>query len=192
MFRKISQSMDISQDDTLFELGGPSEGSIPFVSLFNDVLVLNMSLRNVSHQQLGYPSNTKVILGDGSSLPLKDKCADYVLSIAVIEHVPKKQRHMVSSEVYRVAKKGIVFTTPNYFFPFEPHYLLPFFQFVPERFRRKLVVDWGLTIGHIKRDTYEEISLLTRKELKHLFPEAEVFGYGLPLIPLWWVVIRKC
>jgi hypothetical protein len=64
---------------------------------------------------------------------------------------------------------------------------MPFLQFTPEGIRRKLVVDYGLTIGHMSRANYQEISLPKKGELERLFPEAEVRGWGMPWLRFHWV-----
>jgi|GEM_PF-1314185 len=179
--------MKPSVNDILLEIGGPSKGTQKVISLFEKVLVANIEIRPMSMSELGYPQSAQIILSDGCKLPLKSKSVDYVFSNATLEHVPKDQWPLLAQEVVRVARKGFFVSTPNHYFPFEPHYLMPLFQFVPESTRRKLVVDYGFTIGCMSRTTYEEINLPRRKELKQLFPKAKVHGWGMPLIPFHWV-----
>lgn len=49
----------------------------------------------------------------------------------MIEHVPHELQPAFVSEVRRVATRYFV-QTPNRYFPIEPHYQLPLFQFLPE------------------------------------------------------------
>jgi len=49
-------------------------------------------------------------------------------SKAVIEHIDKNKRFLFANEVRRFTRKGYFITTTNFFFPFEPNYLCPFFS----------------------------------------------------------------
>ena len=56
---------------------------------------------------------------------------DIVFSNSVIEHVGDyEQQRQMATEVMRVGKKYFV-QTPNLFFPIEPHFVFPLFQFMP-------------------------------------------------------------
>jgi len=107
-------------------------------------------------------------------MSLEDKSIDYVFSNAVIEHIDKHKRDLFANEIRRVCKKGYFITTPNFFFPFEPHYLCPFFTYLPEILKRTLKK--YITLGHYRKGYYEKIDLLTKKELQKLFPEAKIIG----------------
>jgi hypothetical protein len=87
----------------------------------------------------------------------------------VIEHVPRDRQEAFAREVRRVGRRYFV-QTPNRWFPIEPHYQLPFFQFVPERARRALTDH--IEIGWMARGGWAEINLLDRRELQALFPDA--------------------
>jgi len=55
------------------------------------------------------------VLGDGTSLPFKNESFDVVISLQVIEHIPKKKVFPYLNEIKRVLKSGGMFilTTPN-------------------------------------------------------------------------------
>jgi ubiquinone/menaquinone biosynthesis C-methylase UbiE len=55
-----------------------------------------------------------LIQADAQALPLKDKCADYVLCSETIEHLQDSE--VAIEEVSRVAHKEFVISTPNYGF----------------------------------------------------------------------------
>jgi SAM-dependent methyltransferase len=180
--------MKPSEYDVLLEIGGPSGGSQKVISFFRDILVANLEDRK-SMQRCNYPENAQLILSDGTILPLKDKSVDFVFSNATLEHIPKERWPLLAQEIKRVARKGYFISAPNYYFPFEPHYLMPFFQFIPESFKQKLVIDHGLTIGWMSKTTYQRINLPKKGELQCLFPQAEVKGggWGKPLLPFHWI-----
>ena len=71
-----------------------------------------------------------VLEADGTQLPFGDGEFDVAFSNSVIEHVPPELQAKFASEVGRVADRYFV-QTPNRYFPIEPHYQLPLFQFLP-------------------------------------------------------------
>ena len=119
-------------------------------------------------------SHVEGIVGDACDMPLKDKSVDFVFSNAVIEHIDKERRYFFANEIRRVARKGYFITTPNFYFPFKLHYLCPFFQYLPEGFKKFFKKYFSL--GHYGKGAYEKIDLLTKKELKTLFPEGNILG----------------
>lgn len=61
----------------------------------------------------------------------QDNEFDIAFSNSVIEHVGNyTQQEQFVQEIKRVAKSYFV-QTPNYYFPIEPHFLFPFYQFLP-------------------------------------------------------------
>ena len=83
------------------------------------------------------------------------------------------------NEIIRVCKRYFV-QTPNYFFPIEPHFLFPFFQFLPFSIRVWLVLHYNLGWFDKAHDISSAhaivggITLLKKKELRMLFPNARI------------------
>ena len=101
-------------------------------------------------------------------------------SNSVIEHVGDWARMtQFSKELQRVARKYFV-QTPNYWFPLEPHFMSPFFHWLPKPFQVWLVMH--LSLGHFDRassvdeavQTVEGTRLLNKSMFHELFPEAEL------------------
>jgi hypothetical protein len=124
------------------------------------------------------------VAGDATNMSaFRNKEFDFVFSNSVIEHVGNyyHQRQM-AEEIRRVGKLYFI-QTPNRFFPIEPHFLFPFFQFLPLRFRVFLVQRFDLGFyaqGGVsdKREAAKVVSsirLLTEKELKKLFPGGTIY-----------------
>ncbi len=74
-----------------------------------------------------------LLRGDAMSMPFPDQSIDLVLCAQVYEHVPDDVR--LFEEIYRVLRPGgvVFFSGPNWLFPIEPHYYLPFLHWLPER-----------------------------------------------------------
>jgi hypothetical protein len=111
----------------------------------------------------------------------QNKSFDVVFSNSVIEHVGSydDQRRM-AMEVDRVAKRYFV-QTPNKRFPLEPHFLFPFFQYLPSGVRAQMVhrfdVGWYKRIPSIEkaREEVDSIQLLTKRKFADLFPGATIY-----------------
>lgn len=87
-------------------------------------------------------ANFKSIVGDAINMShFKDQEFDVVFSNSVIEHLGslENQREM-AKEIRRVGKYYFV-QTPNRFFFIEPHFLIPFFNLLPEIVRIWLIVN---------------------------------------------------
>jgi len=162
---------------TLLDVGGSPgiDGEfLPLYSRFSKVVIVN--LEDSFDGLDGYPVSK--ILADGRRLPFADKSFDWVFSNAVIEHVGDgADQESFAHEIRRVASCGYFVATPNRYFPIEPHTLLPLYQFLPVRVQRRVV---RFSPGYLRE--YEQINLLSPAQMRLLFPEAEVFCTGLPII----------
>jgi SAM-dependent methyltransferase len=116
-----------------------------------------------------------------AGLPFADDEFDLVYSSSVIEHIPPAQRNAFATEVRRVGRGWFV-QTPAFSFPIEPHALLPFAHWLPPAVRRPY---WRLGAA----GAWEEISLLSRREMEALFGLALPERVG-PLVKSW-VCVHK-
>jgi len=110
-------------------------------------------------------------LFDGCSLPFPDQSFDLVFSNAVVEHIlgPGRQEQF-AKEIMRVGKSWFA-TTPNFWYPFEVHHHLPFFQFLP----RPVQMQYNRLLGtHIPKGKVLELGLLSARQLRRLFPPARI------------------
>ena len=145
---------------------------------------------NVGPQFVPSPQFESVI-GDARNLSqYADGTFDVVFSNSVIEHLgpDKLDLARMASEVMRVGKRYFV-QTPNKYFPLEPHFLFPGFQFLPLGVRTWLVshydVGWYKRIPDpaLARAEVERILLLSERELRKMFPECSIYReyiLGLP------------
>jgi hypothetical protein len=121
------------------------------------------------------------IIGDGRQLDaFADGSFDICFSNSVIEHVGTFYDQIaMAHEVRRVGKTYFI-ETPYRFFPLEPHFLVPGWQFLPSGLRTQ--VCRYFTVGWMRRQPdwllshaeVEQIRLLSIAEFKRLFPDAVV------------------
>lgn len=122
------------------------------------------------------------IAGDARVMSqFSDKQFDLVFSNSTIEHVGNySDQKRMANEVTRIGRKYYV-QTPNRSFPIEPHFIFPFFQFLPIDFRVWLLgnfkLGWYPRIPDRQKALAEinGIHLLNRFELCSLFPDARIY-----------------
>ena len=126
-------------------------------------------------------SNIKTLIGDATDLSqFADKSFDIVHSNSVIEHLYNfNNQSKMASGIVRVGKKYIV-QTPNKYFFLEPHYLLPFFQFIPDKLKYLILTKTKLSRlkkwdKNFAKQYINEIRLLSLKEMKILFPKSKIY-----------------
>ena len=126
-------------------------------------------------------NNITSIKGNATDLSeFEEDSFDLVFSNSVIEHVYNwENQNKMAREIIRV---GVHFAvqTPNKYFFIEPHYLLPYFQYLPNKFRYFVLTKTRLS--RLKkwdkgdaRQYLEEIRLISHREMKALFPESKIY-----------------
>lgn len=141
---------------------------------------MQITLLNLHKQETN--KNFKSVVGDATDMhQYKNKEFDLVFSNSVLEHVGDYDNQVkMGNEVNRIGKKYFI-QTPNKYFPIEPHFLFPFFQFLPKSLKIFLIRHYNL--GNFKKtpekDKAEEIAnsirLISQKELKSIFPEGKIY-----------------
>lgn len=141
------------------------------------VTLLNLAAPHVS------ADNFESVAGDARDLGRYEPSSfDVVFSNSVIEHLGPDfaDQQRMADEIKRVGKRYFV-QTPNRYFPLEPHFLVPGFQFMPLELRVWLVshfnVGWYRRISDPAkaRAEVESISLLAHRDLRRLFPRARIY-----------------
>jgi hypothetical protein len=156
---------------------------------FADQPDIHVTLLNITRVPADH-WNMESVEGNACSMPqFHDKQFDIVFSNSVIEHVGgDKEIQMMANEIRRVAKCYYI-QTPNRYFPMEPHFFFPMFQFLPVSLRATLVqhfpLGWSPKIPDRKRAEAEvrAINLLSKNQVKALFPDALTVDERLLGIP---------
>jgi hypothetical protein len=142
-------------------------------------------------------ANIRPCVGDATNLvEFGDASFDIAFSNSVIEHLfTLEAQRAMAREVRRVSRKYWV-QTPNYWFPIEPHFHVPGWQWMPEKVRvwaiRRWRCGWRGPCSDLKRaqDLVREVRLMTRGELVEAFPGASLVPERFAGLTKSWIVIK--
>jgi len=151
---------------------------------------------NISNEHL-LSENYNSIIGDGKSLSfIKDKSFDVAYSNSMIEHLSSldEQTEMAIS-IKRVAKHYFI-QTPAFIFPIEPHFLFPFFHWLPKKIRIFLVLNFNLGWFNKCKNKAEaenlisSIRIMKKRELQKKFYDSKIVTERFFLIAKSYIVIK--
>jgi SAM-dependent methyltransferase len=170
---------------TVIDVGGTVE------SLRNHGFAEQVTLLNVGTPPKDLPSTIAYIQGDGRSTGLPDWAFDVAFSNSVIEHVGSfADQQRFASELLRIGRR-IYCQTPNKWFPIEPHFLGLCVHWLPRKWFTNFVDRYFTLHGWRYRPDaatsaalIDSIRLLTRAELRQLFP-------GCKIKTEWWLGLPK-
>jgi 2-polyprenyl-3-methyl-5-hydroxy-6-metoxy-1,4-benzoquinol methylase len=141
---------------------------------------VDITLLNLQAEETHSP-NMRSVAGDACDMPqFSNGEFDVVFSNSVIEHLHTLDRQQaMAREVLRVGRHHFV-QTPNRYFPIEPHYLLPAFQFLPRGLQQFVLTRTRLSRGtRMTPDDaaamIDEIRLLSGREFRRLFPTSRMY-----------------
>jgi len=136
-------------------------------------------------------------VGDATDLgDFGDGEFDLAFSNSVIEHLfTFEAQQRMAAEVARVARAYWV-QTPNFWFPMEPHFLVPAWHWMPVEARvailRRRGVGWMARCpdGEHARRVVREVRLMRRRELARLFPQATLIPERFGGLVKSWTAIH--
>jgi hypothetical protein len=104
---------------------------------------------------------------------------DLVFSNSLIEHLQGHAARLQFAEVVASMSSSYIVQTPYRYFPVEPHWIFPGFQFLPMGVRSSIAPRWplGHTRGWDERSAADEVmstELLSVCELRFYFPDADI------------------
>jgi hypothetical protein len=156
-----------------------------------EITLVNLEAEERRHE------NIVTTAGDATDLvDHADDSFDVAFSNSVIEHLyTASNQAKMAREIGRVAPAYWV-QTPNFWFPIEPHFLVPAWHWLPEDARvailRRRGVGWaGRCPDPVQaRDIVEQHRLMRRSELAKLFPDAQIVGERIGGLVKSWTAIR--
>lgn len=161
--------LDVGGDPVFWNVVGVDDG-------------IEVTIVNIDADAAPHDPRFRFLHADARDLSrLADGSFDVVVSNSVIEHVGgAADQEAMAREVRRVGKRYYV-QTPNRWFPIDPHFLVPFFHWMPRRLQIALLtrfdVGW-LRSGGDRRAAatlIDSIQLLTERDLRRLFPGARIW-----------------
>jgi SAM-dependent methyltransferase len=159
----------VRPDEKILDVGAGGGNALERFNTTNPIVAVDLAPKaNGSYLEA---ANVTVAVADGTALPYGDGEFPIIFSNSVIEHVPKDLQPRFAAEVGRVGRRYFV-QTPNRYFPIEPHYQLPLFQFLPRAAQRWL--NRHFTLGWREKGFWEDVQLLSARDMKRLFPDAEI------------------
>ena len=176
----FQQSFPDIGEMSVIDLGGRAESWLRAPARPARVHVVNLEDPGVNAETPDWISGE---LGDACDLPKQVREGegeyDLVFSNSVLEHVGGHERRLRFAEsVHDLAPRHWV-QTPYRYFPVEPHFLFPGFQFLPLAARSQIVRRWPLVHTPPEdRPTALRVSmwveLLSRTEMRYYFPHSEL------------------
>lgn len=207
--RLVSQVCPVNAGLRILDMGGTPRYWLTFapeIVQYHNITIVNAKKINVAELAVMaaksppinmHTLNMTCIEGDACALPqFKANAFDIVFSNSVIEHVGDLARQQaMANEVRRLAPAYFV-QTPNYWFPMEPHMLVPGFQWMPIWLRIAILRYTPLARqkfrpAHIARKHATRIRLLSRYDLRYLFPEADIVPERWHGLAKSWIAIHR-
>ncbi len=135
---------------------------------------------NLSREEAPVESWAKTVVGDACAPPswVSEQQFDLVYSNSLIEHVGGHASRQALAEVIHTSAPHHWVQTPYRYFPLEPHWLFPCFQFLPARARARISRTWRF--GHVRSAPSEaladvlSVELLSETEMRFYFPRSEL------------------
>ena len=177
MYNAFLDSVHPSKEDKILDSGvSPAKGIPNQKILTNNYFerrypwknkITATSIEDASFLEQEYPG-LKFVQCEPYKTNFVDREFDAVFCNAVVEHAgTREQQKMFVHEYCRVGKK-VFFTTPNRWFPFEPHSALPFIHWLPPKIFRAVLRVLGK--GALADESI--LNLLDAKDFKNLFPSS--------------------
>jgi hypothetical protein len=159
----------------------------------NDIL---LTISNLYPPAVDNPGISFIVADARSMQQIEDQHFDLAFSNSVIEHVGSfEDQKLMAAEMQRIATRVFI-QTPNYYFPIEPHFLFPFFQFFPMWLKIWLVMNFSLGWFARARTKQQAINLIsgTRlmklKELRLMFPACSIIKERFLFMTKSFIVLK--
>ena len=121
------------------------------------------------------------VFGNACRLPFKDAAFDLVFSNSLIEHLYTLEHQQEFADECRRVGHNYFVQCPNRHFPVEPHLLTPFIHWFPRTFQVRLLRNFTIWGWLTRPDPSQcdqfvnEVRMITVRELRTLFPEANIW-----------------
>jgi hypothetical protein len=167
----------------VLDLGGTAYSWLNAPVRPRKVTLLNLfeSELTIRHESDQLPDWLSLSAGDACDPPPEIRQAnfDLVFSNSLIEHVGGLARRKQLATVVKECAPRYWVQTPYRYFPIEPHWIFPGFQFLPLAARAAFSRIWPLmhtrsTDWSAALEAALEVELISMTEMRYLFPQSEI------------------
>jgi hypothetical protein len=181
-FRRFAQ--DYNGCKTVLDVGGAHD-LWPIIGRSQGVIILNIEP----------PENTggfEYVIASGCELPFADKSFDLAFSNSAIEHVGSEENQFkFAREMMRVGHR-IYCQTPSRFFPIDPHLSAFFLHWLPASWLKPGFLRYFTLNGWLwKRAYHYDVTWISKRKLKKMFPGCEVRTERFLLLPKAYIVTNS-
>jgi SAM-dependent methyltransferase len=144
MFERFMAVLQPGAHDTVLDIGVTSDTGNRESNYFEEMYPYKSQItcvgpEDASHLETVYPGVRFRQIVPNARLPFDDHAFDIAFSNAVLEHAGDADRQrLFVAEACRVARRVFI-TTPNRWFPIEPHTRLPLVHYLPKRLFRRVL-----------------------------------------------------
>ena len=144
MYKRFIADCKVLEQNTILDVGVTSDQTYESSNYLeawhlHKSMITAAGVDDASFLKKLYPG-MKFVRANGLELPFESQSFDIVHSSAVLEHVGSLDNQIrFVKECTRVARKAVFITTPNRWFPFEFHTILPLIYWLPKLWFRSLM-----------------------------------------------------
>lgn len=171
MFARFMQVMQPTPEHRVLDIGVTNDTQFRESNYFEQWYphksqITCVGTENGQHLEALYPGIRFQQVVSGEKLPYADQSFDIAFSNAVLEHVGNSEAQaFFIKEACRVGKRVFI-TTPNRWFPIEPHTTVPLLHYLPKALYRAILRRTPLEFWSHE----ENLNLLTYNEFAGCFP----------------------
>jgi hypothetical protein len=154
----------------------------------------SVTLVNLDQAEDGYESWMDFVRADACSGDFGKY--DLVFSNSLMEHVGGHARRQQFARVVQESAPSWWIQTPYRYFPVEPHWIFPGFQFLPFRARLAICRHWNTLHESARKDMAEaaelvaSIELISASEMAMYFPTSEIWYERIMGLPKSLVAVK--
>ena len=182
--------------DRIIDLGGEPDF---WKSVNRELDVHCINLEYPDSDDGGSKATVRCSIGDCCDLPDEgDDSYGIVFSNSVIEHVGCIERQSAFARTAMRLGSKLWIQTPARIFPVEPHWFALFIHWFPKRIQHRL---FGFALRHRLagvrltreeiRQQVDDVRLMTKKELRKMFPGCRIITERFWLWPKSYIVVRN-
>jgi len=188
MYRRFVELLDVKPETTILDVGVTSDrlyASSNYLEAWHphSQQITALGLADASFLCDDYPGMT-FVQGNGLMLPFRECSFDVVHCSAVIEHVGSfRNQSQLVAECARVARRGLLITTPYRWFPIEVHTSLPLLHWLPKEWHRTILS----YLGYSYYCTEENLNLMDKRDFRRIREALTDFRLTIHSVSLYGV-----